>query len=67
MKQCLLNLCHGMDHSTIDNAVDKWRGHLLFFMHVCGQMVYTLAAIELLNSICSLLNMTLLCFCLCGL
>jgi len=31
VKQCLLNLCHGMDHSASDNAFDEWHKHL----HAC--------------------------------
>jgi len=42
VNQRLLNLCHLMDHSTNDNAIDEW--------HVFGQTAYTLAGIELLNS-----------------
>jgi len=41
VKQRLLNLCHGMDNSTIDNANDEWCKHL----HACVQ------ANGLLNSI----------------
>jgi len=40
--------CHWMDHGAIDNAIDEWHER---FTHVCGKTVYTLAAIELLNSI----------------
>jgi len=31
VKEHLLNLCHRMDHSAIDNGDDEWRGHL----HAC--------------------------------
>jgi len=48
-KQRLLNLCQGMDYIAINNAVDAGHEHLHACMRANG--VYTLAAIELLNSI----------------
>jgi len=31
VKQCLLNLCHGIDDSAIDNVINEWSKHL----HAC--------------------------------
>jgi len=38
LKQRLLHVWYGIDQTTIDNAVDEWRG---VFAHVCGQKADT--------------------------
>jgi len=48
VKQRLLNLRHRMEHSAF---IMQLMNGVSIFTHVCGQTVYALAAIELLNSI----------------
>jgi len=36
VRQRLLNLYHGMDHSAVDNVVDEWCKHLHFCVRANG-------------------------------
>jgi len=36
VKQCMLNLCYGMDHSAIDNANAEWRKRIYACVRAFG-------------------------------